>query len=134
MKIKYIKEDKTLEIKDNLKMYLMLLNLLMIINIVNAVLTFYNNSLAGVKTGWFIMSLGLVSLLVLFFSFSRSTLEKVHLDEIDYVIEKRVFGRKRFSLKLKNGKIRNLYLKKADISEFEKMTDELNIKKSPKIN
>ncbi len=134
MKIKYDDESNSLVIKDNLKMHLMLINLLMIINIINAVLTFYNNSLAGVKTGWFIITLGVVSLIILFFSFSKSTLEIVPLDGIDYFIEKSVLGRKRFSLKLKNGKIRNLYLRKTDISQFEKLMDQLNIKRSPEIN
>jgi len=134
MKIKYDEESKSLIIKDNLKMHLMLINLLMIINIVNAVLTFYNNNLAGVKTGWFIIVLGLVSLVILILSYTRSTLKKVPLDDIDYLIEKRVFGNKRFSLKLKDGKIRNIYLKKDDVSEFEKIIHQLNIKRSPEIN
>ena len=134
MEIRFNKEDKSLEINDNFKMHLMLIKLLMIINVLNAVFTFYNNRLAGVQTGWLIIALGFISFIILIFSLKISTVEKVPLEDIDHIIVRNTFGRRRFSFKLKDGKVRNLYLKKVDVNEFEKMIDQLNIKKSPVIN
>lgn len=119
--MKFDKENNTLEIKDNLKMHFMLLRFIFIINVANAVLRIYNNYLAGVQDQPILIILGVISALALLYMRSRSTQEIIPIDEIEYLKEKKMLGNRRFFLKLKNGKTRNLPFKNTDIEEFERI-------------
>ncbi|MBC8769309.1 hypothetical protein H4O18_15030 [Arenibacter sp. BSSL-BM3] len=60
---------------------------------------------------------------------NKSAFEKLNFSEISSLTEKRVFGRKKFSLKLKNGKMRDLMQMKneSDILETKKLFKNIGI-------
>ena len=62
----------------------------------------------------------------------KSASEKLNLTEIRSLTEKQIFGRKRFSLKLKNGKLRDLIEIKneSDISETKELFKNIGIETS----
>ena len=110
MKITYNEKEKTLEINDDLKNHYFLMKFLITLNLINAVLRLINLKETGFgfqEIVWLII--GIISLIVLyFFLFKRSTSDKIELNRIQRLKEKAVFGRKRYSLILINGKKRNL--------------------------
>ncbi|AUC80814.1 hypothetical protein [Lacinutrix sp. Bg11-31] len=110
MKIEYNESENTIEIKDGLKNQYLILKILMILNLANALTRLIGQN----KTGYgiieyFWIAIGIVSIIALyFFLFKNSTAEKIKIGEIKRLNEKSVFGRKRFSLELDNGKKRIL--------------------------
>ena len=110
MKIKYNETEKTIEINDGLKNQYLILKILMILNLTNALIRIFGkNTTEYGFIEYFWIGLGLISLIVLFmFIFKMSTADKISIREIKRLEEKNVFGQKRFALKLKNGKKRNL--------------------------
>lgn len=108
MKIKYNDSENTIEIKDGLKNQYLILKILMILNLANALIRLIgqNKTEYGIIE-YFWIAIGIVSLIALyFFLFKNSTAEKIKVGEIKRLNEKSVFGRKRFSLELDNGKKR----------------------------
>ena len=74
--------------------------------------------------------LGLASMTMLIYQIlKKSASEKLNLSEISSLTEKQIFGRKRFSLKLKNGKLRDLMELKneSDIIETKKLFTNIGI-------
>jgi hypothetical protein len=132
MKIQFDKEKQVLVIRDNIKLHFMILKILMVINIVNAALRLYNAYLSGSKTDLFQLSLGILSLGLFLYIYKLSVQEIIPVNEIEYVREIKIFGRRRFSLKLNNGKIRNLYTHKKDIRDLEKIFEASGISKLKK--
>jgi hypothetical protein len=110
MEVKYIPGTKTFEIKDGLRTTYVVLIALCIINILNGVIYFIGNPTPPfdfLHYMWVIIAL--VSLVLLwFFIFRKSTLSKVPYDQILRVSEKKVLGKKKLQLQLKNGKTRDL--------------------------
>ncbi len=110
MKIKFNETERTIEINDGLKNYNFLIKLLMILNLTNAILNLLNmnqNQLTLIDAVWFV--LGLLSVVVLYiFIFKRSSVEKIPIEKIIQLEEKSFLGRKRFALKLHNGRERTL--------------------------
>ena len=110
MKIKYNESDKTIEIKDGIKTQYLILKILMVLNLANALIRLIGKSSTeyGVIE-YFWIGLGIISLIILYyFLFKNSTADKIKVREINELSEKTVFGRKRISLELKNGKKRIL--------------------------
>lgn len=110
MKIAYDKSDNSIQIKDGLKASYFVLKLLMLLNLANALihLTGQDRMDYGVIE-YFWIAIGIVSLLVLYyFVFKLSTAEEIPVDSIKSLNEKSVWGRKRFSFELTNGKQRHL--------------------------
>ncbi len=128
MKMRFDRDNRTLEVKDDLKMHFMLLRFIFAINIFNALFRMYNNYLSGIQNEPVIIILGVISVIALLFMRSRSTQEMIPLDEIEFLQEKKILGRNRYSLKLKNGKIRNLPIKKKELDEIEHGLKESGIK------
>jgi hypothetical protein len=110
MKIKYNDSENTIEIKDGLKTQYLLLKILILLNLANALIRLVRqNKTEYGLIEYFWMAIGIVSLIALyFFLFKNSTAEKIKVEDIKRLNEKSVFGRKRFSLKLTNGKNRIL--------------------------
>ncbi len=110
MKLSYNSDRKVLEIEDDLKTHQLLMKFLFAITLINSCINLYgsNWSALGVfKIIW--LFVGAVSLIVLYFLFFKESVQKeIPIDAIDYLKEKTVFGRTRFTLKLKNGKYRKL--------------------------
>lgn len=135
MEITFNEKESSIEIKDGLKRQYLLLKITLIFTIINSIL-FPVYVLEKIQVEWmgFIwIILGVASLLVLIYTTLRkSTSEKLKLSQITSLVEKQVFGRKRFSLQLKNGKLRDLLelKKETDISEAKKMFKNIGIKTS----
>lgn len=110
MNLKYNEIDKTIEIKDGLKIHLFLMKFLMIVTLTNSMLNLSDvvtNTFGYVTIIWLI--LGVVAGGFLYhFIFKRSGLEKIPVDQIQGLNERTVFGRKKYYLALKNGKNRDL--------------------------
>ena len=110
MKIKYNESENTIEIKDGLKNQYLILKILMLLNLASALIRLIgqNKTEYGIIE-YFWIAIGVISLIALyFFLFKLSTAEKFKVGEIKRLNEKSVFGRKRFSLELDNGKNRIL--------------------------
>jgi hypothetical protein len=124
MKVKYNEIEKSLEIKDRVKTDYFVIKFIMILNLLNAVLRLFKINKTGIgleEIIWFI--LGIASLIILYlFIFKKSTLEKIPVDEIDQLNEKSIFGKSRFSIKLINGKRRDLSEIKTQ-SEFNELKE-----------
>jgi uncharacterized membrane protein YuzA (DUF378 family) len=125
MNIKYNETDKSIEIDDSLKKQYFYLNLIMVLNLFNAFARLYdaNGKLLGfTEIIWAIT--GIASLIILFYlNIKKSSLKNIKTKNIKRLIEKTVFGRKRFSLLLNNGKKRDLIKLKteSDIIELKNM-------------
>ncbi|WP_281847009.1 hypothetical protein [Olleya namhaensis] len=131
MDINYNQKDKTIDIKDGLKSQYFMIKALMILNLVNALLNVSYISEDGIgfmQIIWLI--LGIVSIVVLyFFFFKKSSQEKIKIKTIERLTEKTVFGSKRMTFKLTNGKSRDLaYLKTSEeISKVKKMLTKIGV-------
>ncbi|MFN4762675.1 hypothetical protein ACKGJN_06075 [Gillisia sp. Q332] len=133
MKITFNEKEKSIEIKDGLKWQYQLLKISLIFTIMNAVLfpVFVLEKIQLEWMGFIWIIVGLASLVILIYTFlKKSTSEKMKLSEITSLTEKNVFGRKRFSLQLKNGKYRDLMelKKETDISEMKELFRNIGIK------
>ena len=132
MKISYDKGGNSIILQDGLKTHVFLIKLLMIVNLGNSILNLVDLSTSNfrfVKVIW--IFLGVVSLIVLYkFTFKKSTLENVPVDEIEGLGERIFLGRKKYFLKLQNGKRRDLLEIKSDaeFKELKKMFTKIGIK------
>ena len=129
MKIQYDKNLNALVVNDDLKMFFTLLKAIFVINLVGSVFKLYNNYMAEIQLNLISVILGIVNLLGLIFTFTRSVEKVIPVDEIDYLYSKKYFT-KRYFLKLKNGKIRNLpYVKyPEDMLELQRIVKESKIR------
>lgn len=131
MKIKYNETDKSIEIKDGMKTHYFVMKLLMSLNLINAILNLYDVNKTGfgfIEIVWLI--LGIASIIILFlFVYKKSTSEKIPVDKIERIKEKSVFGRRKFSIQLKDGKNRDLNEIKtqSEFNELKKMFSEIGI-------
>jgi glucan phosphoethanolaminetransferase (alkaline phosphatase superfamily) len=135
MNIKFNALEKSIEIKDGLKTQYLMIKIILFITLLNSIL-FTVFVLAKKESEWlrFIwVILGLACLIVLFYLImKKSTSEKLKLSEINSLNEKQIFGRKRFSLKLKNGKWRDLIEMKneSNIKETKELFQNIGIETS----
>lgn len=132
MTINYNEADKSIEITDGIKTYSVLMKLSMSLTLLNAILNLYDvykkTGLGFTEIVWII--LGIASILILFrLVYKKSTLEKIPVNKIERIKEKSVFGRRRFSIQLKNGKNRDLNEIKtqSEFNELKKMFSALGI-------
>jgi Ca2+/Na+ antiporter len=135
MNIKFNAIEKSIEIKDGLKTQYLMIKIILFITLLNSIL-FTVFVLDKKESEWlrFIwVILGLACLIVLFYLImKKSTSEKLNLSEINSLNEKQIFGRKRFSLKLKNGKWRDLIEMKneSNIKETKELFQNIGIETS----
>ncbi|WP_405570835.1 hypothetical protein [Winogradskyella sp. Asnod2-B02-A] len=131
MEIKYNEIEKSLEIKDDLKNHYFLIKIIMILNLISA--TFQLSDINETEIGFIeitFLLVGISSLIILcIFVFKKSTSEKIPIEKIERLNEKTIFGKKRFSLKLSNGKNRDLTELKtqAEFAELKKLFSEIGI-------
>ena len=135
MKIKFNEKEKSIEIKDGLKTQYLMLKIMLIITLINSILfpVFLLDKKQLEWMGFIWIILGLASLIMLIYQImKKSTSEKLNLSEISSLTEKQVFGRKKFSLKLKDGKLRDLMEMKneSDIKETKELFKNIGIKTS----
>lgn len=132
MKINFNEYDQSIEIKDGLKSQYFLIKISLIFTVINSFLfpVFVLNKKQLEWMGFIWIITGLVSIVILIYLIlKKSTSEKLNLSEISSLTEKQVFGRKRFSLKLTNGKLRDLLeiKKESDIREVKKLFNRIGI-------
>ena len=135
MKIKFNEKEKSIEIKDGLKTQYLLIKMTLIFTLINSILfpVFVLDKQELKWMGFIWIILGLVSMIMLIYQImKKSTSEKLNLSEISSLTEKQVFGRKRLSLKLKNGKLRDLMEMKneSDIKETKELFKNIGIETS----
>ncbi len=135
MKLKINEKEKSIEIKDGLKTQYILINMMLIITLINSIIypVFVLNKKQLALMGFIWIILGLASMTMLIYQImKKSTSEKLRLSEISSLTERQVFGRKRFSLKLKNGKLRDLKGMKneSDIKEIKELFKNIGIQMS----
>jgi uncharacterized membrane protein YcgQ (UPF0703/DUF1980 family) len=135
MKIKFNEKERSIEIKDKLKTQHFLINMTLIFTLINSILfpVFVLDKKQLKWMGFIWIILGLASMIMLIYQIlKKSTSEKLNLSEISSLIEKQVLGRKRFSLKLKNGKLRDLLEMKneSDIIKTKELFKNIGIQTS----
>jgi len=132
MTIKYNDIDNSLHINDDVKSRYFFLKFLMILNIINTTFRLLNINETGFGTLEIIWSLfGAISLVVLYnLIFKKSTLETISIHQIEQLKEKSIFGTKRYSLELTNGKSRTLsrFKSPSEFLEFQKLVFKFKIK------
>lgn len=133
MKIQFDEKEKSIEIKDGLKTQYLLIKMMLFITFINSILfpVFILDKKQLEWLGFIWILLGLASMIMLIYQvMNKSTSEKLNLSEISSLTEKQVFGRTRFSLKLKNGKLRDLMEMKneSDIIETKELFKNIGIK------
>jgi len=134
MKINYNESEKTIEIKDGLKNQYLVIHLCLIFTFVNSVIQTLNLDKKQMEwIGFIWIFLGLLSVALLTYQILKKTAsEKLNVSEISSLVEKDVFGRKRISLKLKNGKLRDLMemKKQSDITQTKELFKNIGVKLS----
>jgi len=133
MKIKFNENEKTIEIKDGLKQQYFLLKMSLIFTLINSILfpVFVLDEKQLKWMGFIWIILGITSLGAFIYHIRKKTAsEKLNLSDINSLTEKQLFGRKRFSLKLTNGKLRDLMemKKESDIIEMKKLFENIGIR------
>lgn len=133
MKIQFDEKEKSIEMKDGLKTQYLLIKMMLFITFINSILfpVFILDKRQLEWLGFIWILLGLGSMIMLIYQvMTKSTSEKLNLSEISSLTEKQVFGRTRFSLKLKNGKLRDLMEMKneSDIIETKELFKNIGIK------
>ena len=109
MKFKYNEVTASLEIKDGQKSHFLIVRLLLVITFINVILNLSNSQVAFglMKIIWLV--LGMVSAIGLYlYFFKKTAADKIPLVQIVGIKERVSFGRKKYFLELKNGKIRDL--------------------------
>lgn len=125
MNIRNNEIERSIEIEDGLKSQYLNLKILMVVLLINSII----NLVRSIKTGEDILSLVWIvfsSIAIVYFytlRFKKSTLEKIPVKDIIKLRDKSIFGRKRYSLELSNGKRRDLIQikKPAEIKELRKL-------------
>ena len=135
MNIKFNENEKSIDIKDGIKTQYLLMKMTLIFTLINSILfpVFVLDKKQLEWLGFIWIILGLVSMIMLVYQIlKKSTSEKLNISEISSLTEKKVFGRKRFSLKLENGKLRDLMKMKneSDITETIKLFKSIGIETS----
>jgi hypothetical protein len=132
MKIKFNDIEKSIEIKDGLKTQYLMIKMMIIITLLNSILfpvfVLDKKEPEWLRFTWVILGLTCLIMLI-YLVMKKSTSEKLILSEINSLTEKQIFGRKRFSLKLKNGKMRDLIEMKneLDIKETKELFQNIGI-------
>jgi len=136
MKIEYDEKEKMIRIKDLAKFNYFMLIALMVLVIVNAILTLKN--LLTEPFDWYFaiwIITGITALIIIIYQvFKKSAAAKIKLHDIVELKEKTVLGRNRFSLKLKNGKFRDVceFKSEIEIAEMKSLFEQIGIKTSKK--
>ncbi|WP_423819078.1 hypothetical protein V5739_16485 [Salinimicrobium sp. TIG7-5_MAKvit] len=105
MKIKFNENEKTIEIKDGLKQQYFLMKMALIFTSINSLLfpLFVLNEKQLKWMGFIWIILGITSTGILIYQRLKKTAsDKLDISDISMLTEKQIFGRKRFSLKLRN--------------------------------
>lgn len=119
MKIVYSEKEKTIKIKDGLKWSYFMIKIMLILNITNGMVWVYMDNSRNCFTNYIDL-----------FHTKKINFWKTKFIRIVSLEEKQFLGRIKISLKLKNGKSRDLTQMKSqsEISEIKKMFENIGIK------
>ena len=132
MIIKFNEKEKSIEINDGIKAQYLMINVILVITLINSIL-FPAFVLEKEEDEWmcFIWIIcGLATIILMTYQIlKKSTSKKLNLSEISSLTEKQILGQKRYSLKLTNGKLRDLVemKNKSDIIETKKLFKNIGI-------
>lgn len=117
-------QNKDLKINDGMQSQYLVVYLLMFLTIVNSTLNIINEKIIVL---WSII--GILTLIILIFYLTRLESKTIiSLNKIDYFSSQKKFGRKRYFLKLKNGKKRFIQVNSLnDIQELYNLFESLGI-------
>jgi hypothetical protein len=132
MKIKYNENEHVIEVNDDTKTHYFLMKTIMILNLANSILRLLDlkkNGMGILELFWLI--LGITSLVALYFYFYKnSTLEKIPIESIKQLKEKKILGRNSYAIELISGKNRVLRELKTpeEYKELQKLFSEIGIR------
>ena len=132
MQLEINEAERFIKIKDLAKFNYFMVNILMGVIIINSILRlkkFAENQFDWLDIIWIIFGITGI-FLILYQTFKKSVSGKIGFDEIESLEEKTVFGRKRFSIKLRNGKLRGLdgLITESKITELKNTFDKIGIR------
>lgn len=131
MKFNYLKEENSIEIKDDLKSHYFALKLMFVIVIPSQILQLFNYKDKAID-GLFVIFAFLtviMAMLFMYFQLKKTTKSKFELSEIESIKGKFYTGRRSYKLKLKNGKERDLdQLSKTEILALKELLSDIQLK------
>ena len=110
MNIKVNKIEKTITITDDLKNQHLVLIFIIVLNLFSSVIQLLDRSKTDIvgKDIIFIV-IGAVSIIFLYiFLFKKTTLNNIPINTIKRLSDKKMFWKKQYGIRLKNGRFRNL--------------------------
>lgn len=124
MKINYIEENKSITIKDKLKLRHLMTYTTLILTLINSILYPLGYFSANQTITWIWFIIGILSLGTLTYTFlKRTAVEKIRVQNIISLEKrKRLLGQSYYSLKLSNGKHRDLLELKTQVEKQELLT------------
>jgi hypothetical protein len=132
MKIKYNEKEHVIEVNDGTKTHYFLMKTITILNLANSILHLLDlkkNGMGILELFW--IMLGIASLVALYFYFYKnSTLEKIPLENIKQLKEKKILGGNSYSIELIGGKNRVLRDLKTpeEYKELQELFSEIGIR------
>ena len=124
MNIKVNKIEKTITITDDLKNQHLVLIIIIFLNLFSSVIQLLDRSKTDIvgKDIIFIV-IGAVSIIFLYiFLFKKTTLNNIPINTIKHLSDKKMFWKKQYGIRLKNGRFRNLKEIKTQ-KEFDKLKE-----------
>ena len=110
MNIKVNAIEKTITITDDLKSHYLMLTIICVLNLFSAVIQLLDRSKTDIvgKDIIFIV-IGSVSIILLYIIlFKKTTLNNIPIDAIERLSDKKMFWKKQYGIRLKNGRFRDL--------------------------
>ena len=110
MNIKVNEIEKTITITDDLKSHYLMLTIICVLNLFSAVIQLLDRSKTDIvgKDIIFIV-IGSVSIILLYIIlFKKTTLNNILIDAIERLSDKKMFWKKQYGIRLKNGRFRDL--------------------------
>lgn len=128
MMIKYNDHENSIRIDDGAKYQYFLIKMSVVFTILTSVLMLYNlsdNHFRMMGFIWIFIGVS-ITIMFLYIFLKKSYEECIKPEEIAFLKEKEVFGKRRLSLQLTNGKVRDILIKNpAEVSEIKKFFEEL---------
>ena len=110
MNIKVNEIEKTITITDDLKSHYLMLTIICVLNLFSAVIQLLDRSktdIVGKDIIFIVLGSGSIILLYIIL-FKKTTLNNIPIDAIERLSDKKMFWKKQYGIRLKNGRFRDL--------------------------
>ena len=110
MNIKVNEIEKTITITDDLKSHYLMLTIICVLNLFSAVIQLLDRSktdIVGKDIIFIVLGSGSIILLDIIL-FKKTTLNNIPIDAIERLSDKKMFWKKQYGIRLKNGRFRDL--------------------------